>query len=202
MTVFFQRRQMIAALLIGAGLLGPMLPGEVAAQANRMAGIARSASITAQGRIISVDQATRRMVIETSDGKRTTVVAGPEVVNLPQVKAGDMVAVTFEESVSYVLTPPTVRTPRDSRTEAAVRAAPGQTPGAVVGERSVITATVFSTDPATKTLQLFDPSGGAVRSFRVTSPEGIANFGLIKPGYTITATTTEVAAVALVPLAR
>jgi len=39
--------------------------------------------------------------VEDTDGKRFTIVAGPEVRNLAQVRKGDVLRVTYRESIAY-----------------------------------------------------------------------------------------------------
>ena len=54
----------------------------------------------------SVDMSTRQVLLQTPDGARATVVAGPEVRNLPQVRAGDSVTVTYQEAIAVQMAQP------------------------------------------------------------------------------------------------
>jgi hypothetical protein len=54
----------------------------------------------------SVDTSTRQVLLRTPDGARTTVVAGPEVRNLPQLKPGDRVTITYQEAIAVQMAQP------------------------------------------------------------------------------------------------
>ena len=87
----------------------------------------------------SVDMSTRQVLLRTPDGAHATVVAGPEVRNLPQLRAGDRVTVTYQEAIAVQMAQP-----GSARLDAAAlmahRAAPGQLPGGAV--RGVVAARV------------------------------------------------------------
>src|SRR6476646_719600 len=44
--------------------------------------------------VTSIDAASRKVVMETSEGKKTKFTAGPEVVNFEQIQVGDHVKAT------------------------------------------------------------------------------------------------------------
>jgi len=87
----------------------------------------------------SVDMSTRQVLLRTPDGARATVVAGPEVHNLPQLRPGDRVTITYQEAIAVQMAQP-----GSARLDAAVllahRAAPGQLPGG--GVRGVVASRV------------------------------------------------------------
>ena len=62
-----------------------------------------------------------------------------------------------------------------------------------------VTGLVVGIDPGNHTLQMVDPSGGAVTTAQVTSEAGLRNFDLIKVGDRITAVISAALAVALDP---
>ena len=81
----------------------------------------------------SVDMSTRQVLLQTPQGTRATVVAGPEVRNLPQLRAGDRVTVTYQEAIAVQMAQPGSRR-LDAAVLVAQRAAPGQLPsGAISG---------------------------------------------------------------------
>ena len=59
--------------------------------------------ITMTAKVISVDVASREVVLEGSNGGRRTIVAGPDVRNLAQVKPGDLVKATYSQAVAIEL---------------------------------------------------------------------------------------------------
>src|SRR5829696_5407016 len=83
-----------AALLIGAAALAQTAPakpeGEIA-----------SGTVEAKATVVKVDQATREVTLKLDDGQEASFMAGPDVKNLPQVKAGDVVHVKYSEVLEY-----------------------------------------------------------------------------------------------------
>jgi hypothetical protein len=190
-----------ALLLLAAGsLLCSALPTQAFAQAaGEMAGIGRSETVSVQATVKSVDLKTRTVILVGPQGNTLTLKVSDEVANLPKVKPGAKVNVRYYASTAYVLSPPGAKLPDDSLTSAGVRAAPGQTPGGAVGTKLVVTGLVVGVDPAAHRIELVNPSGGAVRSIAVVTPEGQQNLKLVKVGDTITAVISEALAVALDP---
>ena len=60
---------------------------------------------------------------------------------------------------------------------------------------------VVGVDPATGTISLVNPAGGAVRSYNVTTPEGRAQLPRVKVGDSLTAINTPVLVVSITPKA-
>jgi hypothetical protein len=73
-------------------------------------------------------------------------VAGPEVRNLPQLRAGDRVTVTYQEAIAVQMAQPG-SAPPDAAALVAQRAAPGQLPGGAVGGVVAARVTVVSVAP-------------------------------------------------------
>ena len=67
-------------------------------------GAVRSAeSVVMQGRIIAIDQESRRVTIKGGSGKELSFVAGPEVKNFAQLKVGDIVTMNVIQSLALEL---------------------------------------------------------------------------------------------------
>lgn len=63
--------------------------------------------VTASATVVSVDGATRNVVLqEDSTGEQYSVVAGPEVRNFDQIAAGDVVTVDFFEATTLAMADP------------------------------------------------------------------------------------------------
>jgi len=60
-------------------------------------------SIVMQGRIIAIDQESRRVTLQGGSGKELSFVAGPEVKNFAQLKVGDIVTLNFIQSLALEL---------------------------------------------------------------------------------------------------
>ena len=106
----------------------------------------------------SVDMSTRQVLLRTPDGARATVVAGPAVRNLPQLKAGDRITITYQEAIAVQMAQPG-SAPPDAAAVGAERAVLGQLPGGAV--RGVVTArvTVVSVAPDGTSVTFTGPSG-------------------------------------------
>jgi hypothetical protein len=118
--------------------------------------VAHTKQVTAT--VESVDMSTRQVLLRTPDGTRATVVAGPEVRNLPQLRAGDRVNVTYQVAIAVQMAQPGTA-PLNAAALVTQRAAPGQLPGGAVG--GVITArvTVVSLAPDGTSVTFTGPSG-------------------------------------------
>jgi hypothetical protein len=184
-----------------SGFIYPGLPSRAFAQASDMAGIARTESVSARAVVKTVDLQTRTVTLEGAGGNTLSLKIGDQVRNLPQVRPGDTVIAHYYASTAYVLAPSGTKLPDDSLTIDGARAAPGDKPGGALGSKIVVTGLVVSVDPTLHTISLVDPSGGAIRTVNVVTPEGQQNMKRIKIGDTITAVITEAVLVAVEPAA-
>ncbi len=128
----------------------------------------------------SVDMKTRQVMLRAADGSRATVVAGPEVRNLAQVRAGDTVTVTYQEAVAVQMAPPG-SAPPNAAVLAADRAAPGQLPGGAVGAVVVGRVTVVSAAPDGSSVT-FTGRDGATHTAQVRDPKMQAFVRQLRPG--------------------
>ncbi len=190
----------VACLAIAAISPIPVLdPGTAWAQAAGMGGAGQSNTVTVRARVKAINQKTRKVTLVGPQGNTFTVVAGEEVRNLPQVKAGDTVVVHYHSSVVFVLGAPGTQPPPDTMSVGGGRAAPGQMPAGAAGTRLVVTGLVVGVDPVAHTVSLVDRSGGAVRTIDVVDPERQKQLDRINVGDTITAVISEAIAVAVEP---
>jgi hypothetical protein len=186
-------------LLIAGAMLPPSLSTPAWGQAAGMAGIASSDTISVRATVKAVNQKTRMVTLVGPQGDTLTLKVSDEVRNLAQVKPGNKVIVKYHASIAFVLAPAGTKLPDDSMTVAGTRAAPGETPGAALGSRIVVTARVVGVDPVAHTLQIINPSGGLIRTVNVVTPEGQQSLRMINVGDTITAVITEAVAVSVEP---
>jgi len=68
----------------------------------------RESRVETSMKVETVNQETREVRLRAADGRELSVVAGPEVRNLPQLQAGDVVRLTYYESVAARVTAPDV----------------------------------------------------------------------------------------------
>ena len=114
----------------------------------------------------AINMETRHILLKTEDGRRLTIVAGPEVRNLDQVEPGDRIKASYYESVAVQMA-----TDDASGTESAatvVRAPEGAKPGAAVGARVRTIVTMISYDPDTNVVAF-------------TTPDGLSHSLVVKP---------------------
>jgi len=100
--------------------------------------------LTIQVVVTAVDLPTRHVTRTGPEGKQITFTAGPEIRNLPQLKANDKVTATFTRRMVVV-----VRASGDvgaSYTAAGATAQPGDKPGMLLAEEATLTAKVKTID--------------------------------------------------------
>src|SRR5580765_2510888 len=76
-------------------------PAAPAAPAAPVSGTVSEGLVSATAKVKAIDQKTRHVTLQRSDGSELKFVAGDEVRNLAQVKVGDEVTVSYYESLAY-----------------------------------------------------------------------------------------------------
>ena len=133
---------------------GPPPPAPAAVQPLPR-GTLGAALVTTTARVKAINQQTRYVTLERTDGSEVTFYADHTVRNLPQVQVGDEVTAAFYESLAYEVKKPGTATPGATVAEEATRAKPGEQPGGA-GARvttAVVTITGIDTTAGTVTLQ-------------------------------------------------
>src|SRR3954447_5791328 len=124
------------------------------------AGVARTATLAAT--VESVDQASRQTVLRGEDGRLVTLELSPEVRNLRQVKPGDRVTVTYEQSLAAAIsTPGDTRPPLEGATVTG-RAKPGERPGGAAGRLVRARVTVDAASASGDSVTFTGPRGRQV----------------------------------------
>lgn len=182
---------------IAAGLALTALAGCASLTATpRPAGTATL--ITATATVESVDMATREVNLRADDGTAVSVIAGPEVRNLAQLEAGDVVEFNFFESVAVSMAEPGDM--GDSGTMVlAGRAAEGERPGGFAIEATDMVVTLVSYDDRNflATIRMDDGT-----TDRVTVPPELRSFAAARsPGARILVSLTDAMAVSIVETA-
>jgi len=147
--------------------------------------IEKSGMVSVTATVKAVDLQTRMVTLQAPNGKTFTLHAGKEVINLPQVKAGDEVVAVYSEALAVRMAKP--GEVRDETTQRIGRATPGSKPGAFETIERTITADVKDIDKTNKTVSLGMPDGG-VLIVKVQDP---ANLEKVKAGDNIVITYTE-----------
>jgi len=171
-------------------------------QASGAVGVAPGKAVAAQtvkatATVEAVDKAARTVTLKMPNGNSRTIVAGEEVKNFDQIKAGDKVNVQYAEAL-------TIELKKDGkavvgRTESAgmQTAAKGEKPGAVAMREVVAVADVVNVDAAKKIVSVKNKEGKII-DLNVRDPEQLK---LIKKGDQVQATYTEAVAISLEPAA-
>lgn len=138
-----------------------------------------------------IDLKKRMVTVRGSEGDVRKVHVGKEVVNLPQVRVGDKVAVDYYESFAVRMAKP--GEVRDEVRGMVGRAKPGEKPEYVEESETTVTATILDLDKAREAVTL-KGSDGDVVVVQVADP---ANLDKVKVGDTIVITYTEALAIAV-----
>jgi hypothetical protein len=183
-------------LIVGAVLLGCAHERETPAPAVKDALVQRTATVEA------IDMGTRMVALRDEDGSRSTVMVGPEVRNLPQVRVGDRVVVSYYTAIAAELKPPGTGagsgTSEPDVTTSIERAKPGGRPAGAVAQSVQTTVKVQSVDQPNNIIT-FRRSDGYLRTVVVRSPEGQRFLAGLKPGDEVELTYTEALAVEVRP---
>jgi Cu/Ag efflux protein CusF len=120
-------------------------------------GVAAAAEVEVIANITAVDAAKRTVTLKGPSGNTMNYVAGPEVKNFDQIKAGDQVVLRLGEAISFELAKTTSPVRERVEREGMGRAKPGERPaGSFVREVQVV-ADVVAVDKAKQTVTLRGP---------------------------------------------
>lgn len=177
------------ALLLSAALAacaGAPDPGPASA--------ARETTVTRTAVVESVDRETRQFLIQMDDGRKLSLVAGPEIRNFDQIEPGDVIRAEFLEAVAVRMADAS-SSPGPTAAVVAERAALGERPGAGAAASVNLVVEFVAYDPATNVASFFTPDG-VLRSV-VVRPEMRAFAAARKPGDLVDLTITEAAAISV-----
>jgi hypothetical protein len=167
-------------------------PGVAVSQSSGPA--SASAAVTATATVESVDMKTRMVTLRTADGERKTIKVGEEARNLGQVKKGDLVTVTYYESIALNLKEKAPgEKPSATTTESFERAPLGAKPSGTVLRETTLTAKVTQVDKKKQTVTLQGPEGNSVK-LNVENP---ANLEGVDVGDMVEATYREALAISV-----
>ena len=152
-------------------------------------GVIKEGVVTATATVKKVDQKSREVTLTLPDGSTKTIHAGPEVRNLAQVKAGDLVTVTYFGQLSFqVVRKGSGATPGVAIAEDAVRAEPGERPGAAGARVVTVTTTIKAIDKKAGTVTLAGIDGGEDVVVQARNPD---NLNRVAVGDNVEITMTE-----------
>src|SRR5262245_14681716 len=155
--------------------------------------IERSNVVTMTATVVAIDHKKRMVTLRGPEGNTETIHVDESVRNLPQVKKGDEVAVTYYESRAIQVKKPGEATPGITSSEGMERAQPGAMPGGVVARKTTLTATITAIDRKKDTATLKGPKGKSV-TVKVQDPSRLEK---VKVGDLVQVNYTEAVAVAV-----
>lgn len=146
----------------------------------------------------SIDQASRLVTLRGEDGNAVTVKVSDEVKNLPQVKEGDKVTISYYEALAAEVKKPGEGVEGVETNVSAVKAPPGSMPAAGAGVLMRTTVVIDSVDTTFNTVT-FKRSDGALRTVAVQTPEGQKFIKGLKKGDHVEVAYTEALAIEVKP---
>lgn len=150
-------------------------------------------TVTAIATVQSVNLKTRHVTLKDSDGKTLTIVAGPEVRNLAQVKKGDVLRITYRESIAYQVSKAGQAKPGVAASTDVSRAPLGEKPAGSMTDTVTVRVTIAAIDKAAPTVTLRDPEG-KLTVIKVRDPKKLDS---VQVGDLVDITYTEALAVAV-----
>lgn len=147
----------------------------------------------------SVDQHDRAVLLRGPQGGLLTVVAGPEVRNLAQLKAGDRVIVRYREALAASLARPGTAPPPVQASQRAERAALGQKPGGAAEQTIKLRVRITQIDKRHNLVSFIGPAK-IERTTEVLDPQMQKFLHTLRVGDEVDLTYTEAVAVSVEPM--
>jgi VCBS repeat-containing protein len=195
MYIMFNRRSLIAIVLAGSALAG----GNAFAQGQATVGIQTTTHYSIVGRIAAVDTNARTLTITSADGTNRMLNVSPMAANITSTKVGDNVEVAVEDTRTFVLSSPGVKTPAPGAASAAVAVESSQGVDGARASMSIGNWTVVSVNPAGNTITLVNPGGGEVRTYDVTTDAGRQQLPRVKQGDSLTQLNSRLVVASITP---
>ncbi len=160
-------RRFPVTFLLAAALLSPGF-----ALADHHEGAERAVvvaeKVNLKGKVVSVDAATRTVVVEGERGGLVEIQAPKDSPNFEQIQVGDPVSATYVESIAIAIAPVPDAQPGVSKMVDVATAPKGATPGATIAERIELRAVVKAVDTENRKVTL-DVPGGGERTLKVAN---------------------------------
>jgi hypothetical protein len=151
---------LVAALSLGAGAY---------AADEKKVEKANLVSLTAT--VVAIDQATRSVTLKGPQGNELSFKADEAVKNLPQVKVGDEVSVSYYESLVMRVLKPEEAAVNQAGAGAAT-AKPGEKPAGIGATEVTVTVSIEAIDKAAGTVTFKGPTGN-VNTIRAEDPKNL-----------------------------
>lgn len=104
-----------------------------------------SASATITAKVVAVDQKNRILTLQDPQGNKQDVKVGPDVKRFNEIKVGDTITATYQESVALAIVKPGTAVPA-SQSSPSVTRGTGSRPSGTISQTQTATVTVQSID--------------------------------------------------------
>jgi Cu/Ag efflux protein CusF len=150
----------VSAMLIGAAPLAAHAQTTTSSVTTETGKAGASATTKMTATVVSIDVASREVVLIDSNGKTHNINVSDQARNLDQVKVGDKVTAEYSEAISLQLKKRgTSGSAPLTAQEAMVRSPKGAKPGGAVGRKVTAIATVVAIDTKKQFVTLRGPKG-------------------------------------------
>jgi hypothetical protein len=164
------------------------------------AGINTATMIEATATVTAVDMERHLVTIQGPQGNSAVIQVTDQVKNLPQVKIGDMVDITYYQSAIVGLVKVDENTSLDTTVSGVKAGRPeGDKPGGAIGLQVKRRAEVMFVDPIQKFITFLSPDRGLRKVSLKNSPELQHYLDELKKGDIVEVTYTEALAISLEP---
>jgi hypothetical protein len=186
----------LMSTMAGAGFaIAGLLPQAFAQEAPTAAAMGEVKSATAT--VTGVDKEKRTVTLKNEQGKIMTVDVPEDVQSFDQVKKGDKIRMSYQESVALDVFAPGEAKPEAREKETSTRTA-GASPGRMIEREQIIAAEIISIDPKKNTVKVKGPQGKA-KEISVQDPQVREKLKTMKPGQVVEIRYKEAMAVTLEP---
>jgi hypothetical protein len=193
--IVISRRHMMTASAAGALLSA----SGALAQSQPIIGISTVTTYYADARITAVDTNARTVTFTFSNGATSTRKVSQALTNFNAARIGENVSVGFEERLTFVLSGPNAKTPRDRDVSVSATASIGKSGASVSADQLVVNWWVTGVNVAAGTISVINPAGGEVRTYSITTQAGRDQLPRVKTGDYLTAIDSEVLVVSITP---
>jgi hypothetical protein len=170
----------VALMASGAAPASAQVPGN-----QPIVGISLESSTPVVAKVAGVDPSGDTVTLMSADGTTETRKVS-SLADLRQLKVGDVVAATYKERLTFIVSEPNAKTPPGYEAVAAVAVDHPQWTVGAAAARGVRNFYVVAANPAAKTISMVDSNGGEIRTFAVNDPVAQSQLPLMKPGYKLT----------------
>ncbi|MFC4528647.1 hypothetical protein ISN76_16595 [Dyella halodurans] len=153
---------------------------------------------TLKATVVKVDHDTRMITLRSADGEEATIEAGPDVKNLDQLKAGDLVTAHYQRALALELLPAGSASTGVAVEGGVVGAPKGQKPGMTAGHSVTIVAKLAAVDMKNHTVTL-QGDNGEKHVIEVKDPARQARMSQLKVGDMVRITYVEAVVVTVTP---